>query len=190
MEPVTFEFEAPAKVANWRPIVQWILAIPHIIIMQVLGYVSGAIALISFFAVLFTKSIPEGLYNFQVMVLRYRARVTMYAGFTHEQYPKFEFAMSGVDPGGDPVQLSVRPPAQWTRGNAFNWLLAIPHYVVLFIFGIGAAVLWIINFFIVLFTGKWNEGHRTYIVKVQRYQTKVTAYAYMLETEYPAFGLS
>lgn len=185
-----FEFEAPAKVANWRPIVQWILAIPHLVIAQVFGYVSGVIAVISFFAVLFTKSIPDGLYNFQVMSMRYRARVTMYAGFTHEQYPKFEFAMAQTEPGGDPVQLSVLRPAEWTRANAFNWILAIPHYLLLAVVSIGAAVLWIINLFIVLFTGKWNEGHRLFIVKVQRYQYKVWAYALMLETKYPAFSLS
>ena len=83
MEPVTFEFEAPAKVANWRPIVQWFLAIPHWVISQVLGYVSGVLAIISFFAVLFTQHVPAGIHNFQVMVIRYRARVTMYSGFTH-----------------------------------------------------------------------------------------------------------
>lgn len=190
MEPVSFEFEAPAKVANWRPLVQWLLAIPHSVISGVLGYVSGAIAVISFFAVLFTKSIPEGLYNFQVMVIRYRARVTMYSGFTHENYPKFEYSMSPTDPGGDPVQLSVQPPAELTRANAFNWLLAIPHYVLLMIFSIGAFVVWVINFFIVLFTGRWNEGQRAFIVKVQRYQAKVWAYALMLQRDYPAFGLS
>lgn len=44
------------------------------------------------------------LYNFQVMVIRYRARVAMYAGFTHEQSPKFEFSMSQADPAGDPAE--------------------------------------------------------------------------------------
>ena len=60
----------------------------------------------------------------------------------------------------------------------------------LLVFGIGALVLWIINFFIVLFTGKWNASHRAYILKVGRYQTIVMAYAMMLRNEYPAFGLS
>lgn len=80
--------------------------------------------------------------------------------------------------------------AELSRANAFNWILAIPHYVLLVIFSIGAFVLWVINLFIVLFTGKWNEGHRAFIVKVQRYQTKVWAYALMLPREYPAFGIS
>ena len=189
-DAVTFELEAPAEVANWRPLVQWILAVPHLIIAQVLGYVSSALSVISFFAVLFTEKIPEGIYNFQVMVLRYRARVTMYAGFTHETYPKFEFAMSRTEPGGDPVRLAVEAPTGWKRTNAFNFILAIPHYIVLCVFGIGAFVLWVVNFFGILFTGKWNQGHRDFIVKVQRYQNVVMAYAMMLRNDYPAFGLS
>ena len=188
--PVSFEFAAPAKVANWRAIVQWILAIPHLAISYVLSSVRQVIGVISFFAVLFTESIPDGLYNFQVMTLRYQARAWMFAGFTHEQYPKFDFSMTQADPGGDPVSLAVARPESWKRQNAFNFILAIPHYIVLFVFSIGAAVLWILNFFIVLFTGKWNEGHRGFIVKVQRYQTRVMAYALMLRNEYPAFGLS
>jgi Domain of unknown function (DUF4389) len=188
-QDVSFEFSAPAKVANWRPIVQWILAIPHLVIAQVLGSVSNVIAVISFFTVLFTKSIPDGLYKFQVMVLRYQMRATMYAGFAHEQYPKFEFAMSQADPGGDPVSVSVARPASWRRQAAFNWLLAIPHYIVLVVYSIAAFVLWLVNFFIVLFTGKWNESHRAYIVKVQRYSVRVMAYAMMLRDEYPKFNL-
>jgi uncharacterized MAPEG superfamily protein len=189
-DAVTFELEAPPEVTNWRPLVQWILAVPHLIIAQVLGYVSSALSLISFFAVLFTEKIPEGIYNFQVLVLRYRARVTMYAGFTHETYPKFEFAMTRTDPGGDPLRLSVEAPTGWKRTNAFNFILAFPHYIVLCVFGIGAFVLWVVNFFGILFTGKWNQGHRDFIVKVQRYATRVMAYAMMLRNDYPAFGLS
>lgn len=188
---VSVEFDAPTKVANWRPIVQWILAIPHLVIAQVLGYVSGVIWFISFFAVLFTKQIPEGLFNFQVMVLRYRTRATMYAGFLHEQYPKFEFSTAQQDPGGDPLRLSIARPTEVSRWLPLvKWLLAIPHYILLFIFGIGAVVLWILNFFIVLFTGKWNDGHRNYIIKVTRYSMLVSAYIMLLRDEYPAFGLS
>ena len=31
--PATFSFDAPKKVANWRPIVNWLLAIPHLVIL-------------------------------------------------------------------------------------------------------------------------------------------------------------
>ncbi len=188
---VSVEFDALLEVARWRPLVQWFLGIPHWIIAQVLGYVSGVIWLISFFAVLFTKQIPEGLFNFQVMVMRYRTRAVMYIGFLHDQYPKFEFSVAQQDPGGDPLRLSIARPTELNRWLPLvKWLLAVPHYILLFIFGIGAFVLWILNFFIVLFTGRWNESHRNYLVKVTRYSTRVAAYIMLLNDEYPPFGLS
>ena len=187
---VSLEFDAPLEVANWRPLVQWLLAIPHHIISGALNAVSQALWVVSFFTVLFTEQIPEGIANLQVMILRYRARVAMYAAFTHEKYPAFEFSTSGADPGDEPLRIDVERTTTWKRQNAFNVILAIPHFVVLFVFAIGAVVLLIVNFFLVLFTGKWNASHRQYLVKVARYQTRVFAYVLMLRNEYPAFGLS
>ena len=34
--PATFTFDPPEKIANWRPLVQWLLAIPHFVILYVL----------------------------------------------------------------------------------------------------------------------------------------------------------
>ena len=188
--PIQFDLAAPEEMENWRPLVQWLLAIPHLIIASALNYVSGAVLVISFFTVLFTEKIPEGLYNFQVMVHRYRARVTAYAGFMHSTYPKFEFAMTAADPGGDPITLSVAAPVPLKRWMPLvKWLLAVPHYVMILIYGIGALVLWIVNFFIILFTGKWNGDHRRFIIKVNRYVLRVMAYVFLLRDEYPSFTL-
>ncbi len=188
--PVRLELDAPCELANWRPLVQWLLAIPHLIISGALNGLQQALGLVSFFTVLFTKQVPQGIYDLQVMMLRYRTRVSMYAGFTHAQYPKFEFSMSAADPGGDPLRFDVDRTTSWQTKNAFNWFLAIPHYVVLAVYSIAAAVLWLLNLFIVLFTGRWNRGHRDFVVKVTRYQVRVFAYALMLRNEYPSFSLS
>jgi hypothetical protein len=83
-DPVRFDFDAPQKVDNWRPLVQWLLAIPHLAISSVLGSVANVIWIISLFTVLFTERIPEGLFNFQVMHLRYQARAYSYADLTRE----------------------------------------------------------------------------------------------------------
>jgi hypothetical protein len=189
-QPVRLELDAPYEIANWRPLVQWFLAIPHLVISSALNALQQALGLASFFMVLFTKKVPPGVYDLQVMVLRYRTRVSMYAGFAHAQYPKFEFSTTGVDPGGDPLRLGIERATSWQTKNAFNWFLAIPHYILLAVYGIVAAVLWVLNLFIVLFTGRWNRGHRDFVVKVTRYQVRVLAYALMLRNEYPSFSLS
>ena len=101
--PATITVETPPSMDRWRPLVQWILAIPHFIIAGALDYVSGALAIVSWFVILFTGALPKGLADFQVMILRYTARVQVYAGFLHDQYPSFGFTVGGNDPGGPPV---------------------------------------------------------------------------------------
>jgi hypothetical protein len=188
--PVVLEVDAPEQVTNWRPLVQWILAIPHLFIANVLRSVSGVLGIVSLFAILFTEKIPDGIVNFQIMTLRYQTRVHVYAGFMHEQYPPFDFTPSAADPGGTPVRVSVQPQADLNRWLPLvKWFLAIPHYVMILIYGIAAIVLWIVNFFIVLFTGKWNPQHRTFIVKFLRYVLKVEVYILLLRDDYPSFTL-
>jgi hypothetical protein len=149
-----------------------------------------ALTLVSVFTVLFTKQVPKGVYDLQVMMLRYRTRVALYAGFAHAQYPRFEFPTDVRDPGGDPLRIDLDRAPSWETKNAFNWFLAIPHYLLLMVYGIAAVVLWFVNLFVVLFTGRWNAGHRDFIMKVVRYQVRVFAYVMMLRNEYPSFSLS
>jgi hypothetical protein len=190
-EPVRLTFDAPEKVANWRPLVHWLLGIPHYIIAYALNAVAQVIWLISFFAVLFTENIPEGLFRFQVMARRYQARAFSYALFTRESYPPFDFTMSETDPGNDALGLSIDRPAKVNRWLPLvKWLLAVPHYIMLVIYGVGVIVVAIITFFAVLFTGRYPSGMRDYVVKVFRYAERVSAYIMFMRDEYPKFSLS
>ena len=107
--PARIDIESPDEIERWRPLVQWIMAIPHLIIAGAMEYVTGAVAVVSWFVILFTGRLPAGLANFQVMILRYTTRAEVYAGFLHDTYPPFEFAMSTTEPGGTPVDLTVEP---------------------------------------------------------------------------------
>ena len=57
--PATFTFDPPEKVANWRPLVNWLLAIPHFVVLYVLNIVSEVIGFVSWFIILFTGELPE-----------------------------------------------------------------------------------------------------------------------------------
>jgi len=61
--PATFTFDPPEKVANWRPLVQWLLAIPHFVVLYALGFLSQIVGLVSWIVILFTGELPEGLAN-------------------------------------------------------------------------------------------------------------------------------
>jgi ABC-type uncharacterized transport system YnjBCD permease subunit len=47
-------FQAEPHMARWRPLVQWLLAIPHLAVAYVLSSLRSVLTLISFFTVLFT----------------------------------------------------------------------------------------------------------------------------------------
>jgi hypothetical protein len=191
--PATFTFDPPEHIANWRPLVHWLLAIPHLVIVQVLGYVSEIIAFISWFAILFTGRLPAGLANFQAMYLRYYLRTATYAGFLREEYPPFGFATTAADPGDDPrVQVGFVPELE-DRNRltvAFRLILAIPQLIVLAALTVALFVVGVIAFFAVLFTGRWPEGLRDFALGVGRWFLRVQAYLVLLTDEYPPFSLS
>src|SRR5262245_41699819 len=97
--PATFTFDPPEKVANWRPLVNWLLAIPHLAILRALQILSEVVSVISWFAIVFTGSMPESFANLQTMYVRYELRVYPFVAFMREEYPPFAFALSPTDRG-------------------------------------------------------------------------------------------
>lgn len=87
--PVTFEVDYPTHLARFAPLYKWILAIPHFIIVAVLGFVAAIVVVIAGFSVLFTGKYPEGMYKFVVGVQRWTMRATLYAVFMTDEYPPF-----------------------------------------------------------------------------------------------------
>ena len=189
-QPVRLELVAPLEVARWRPLVNWLLAIPQIIVVYVLQIALNVTVFISFFTVLFTKKIPRGMFDFMVMVLRYQWRVGTFYMFMREPYPPFDFEPGTQDQEDDPARFSIDYPEELNRWLPFvKWLLAIPHYFVLIFLFIGGFFAWIGAFFAVLFTGKYPQGIRDYMVGVARWCYRVQAYVSLMRDDYPPFSL-
>ena len=71
-----------------------------------------------------------------------------------------------------------------------KWLLATPHYVVLFLLCIGAVVAVVVAWFAVLFTGRYPRAIFDFVEGVLRWGLRVEAYACLLITDrYPPFSL-
>lgn len=188
--PVQLDLEAPLEVARWRPLVHWLLAIPHFVVLYLLQLAFGILAVVAWFAILFTGNIPQSLFEFMAMILRYQWRAYSYIGFMRESYPPFDFTPSGPDPGNDPARLSVAYPERLSRLLIFvKWLLAIPHFFALMFLGIAAFFVAIAGFFAVLITGRWPEGMRNFLIGTTRWSMRVSAYIYLMTDMYPPFSL-
>jgi hypothetical protein len=191
--PATFTFDPPEKVANWRPLVNWLLAIPHFAVLYGLRVLGQVVAVISWFAIVFTGQLPESFANLQSMWMRYEIRTYTFALFMREEYPPFGFAMTPTD-GGEDGRIAVNFQPELTDRNrvtvGFRIILVIPHLIALALLGFASAVLTIIAFFAVLFTGRWPTGMRDFVVNVERYYVRVQTYFLMLTDEYPPFQLT
>jgi len=189
--PAQVDFQGDRHITRWRPLVQWLLAIPHLAIASALRTLREILTIISLFTVLFTEQIPQPLFDEIAMSYRYEWRALSYALFMHEDWPPFDFQPVAADDGVEPhTTLSIAYPEHLNRWKPlYKWFLAIPHYVVIVVLGIGFVVAFVIGFFAVLFTGEYPEGIRGYLVGTYRYALRVEAYVGLLTDTYPPFSL-
>lgn len=116
--PLQLEFQAAPSITRWRPLVQWLLAIPHLMIVWALRSLRQVLTLISFFTVLFTGRIPRPIFDAIVMTYRYEWRAMSYALFMHEDYPPFDFDLSSEYDGVEPHRRYVSPIPSTSSGGS------------------------------------------------------------------------
>lgn len=162
-----------------------IMMIPIFIVLTVVAYSSTGFA--AFLMILFRQKYPKWMFDFQLEVLRFNARVSAYISLLTDEYPSTDEEQS--------VHLDVTYPDAASELNRFlpliKWLLAIPHYIMLIILGSIAIVVTVIAWFAIIITSRYPQGMFNYVVGVSRWEYRVTAYAFMLATDrYPPFRLS
>ena len=129
---------------------------------------------------------PRWWFDFARELTRFGARVGAYLFLLTDQYP------STVDE--QTVHLEIDYPDVKSALNRWlplvKWLLAIPHYIVLFFLGIAAFFATVIAWFAILVTGRYPRSLFDFVVGVGRWGLRVSAYAFLLVTDhYPPFSL-
>jgi hypothetical protein len=90
--PIRPHFQYPQKIARWRPLVHWLLAIPHLIVVYFLSLAVFVVFVIAWFSIVFTRTWPEGMFNFMAGVMRWNLRVVAYYLWMTEEYPPFSLS--------------------------------------------------------------------------------------------------
>jgi hypothetical protein len=173
-----------------------ILAIPHAILVGpingyvragttgLLGAVAYFLAIVNWFAILFTGDEIPTIREFALFYLRWRTRALAYAALFVDPYPPFGDAPY-------PTTIGVAEPSK-PRDSvtvAFRLVLIIPHAIVLMFLLLGWCVTTIIAWFAILFTGSYPVGLLPFGLGVMRWTLRVEAYLLLLVDEYPPFAI-
>jgi Domain of unknown function (DUF4389) len=92
--PIDLEVDPPERQNRWTVAFRLILAIPAFIVSGILGYLSRALAIFSWFVALILGRVPEGLRNFAAFALRYEQQTGAYAYLLTPRYPSFNVSVS------------------------------------------------------------------------------------------------
>jgi hypothetical protein len=136
--------------------------------------------------ILFQKKYPRWWFDWNRELLRFGQRVHVYLALMSDVYPSTDEQQY--------VHLEVDYPnaeTELARGMPLvKWFLAIPHWFILVFLYIAAFVCVVIAWFAILFTGRYPRGLFDFVMGVQRWSLRVTAYALILVTDrYPPFSL-
>lgn len=189
--PVTVTFTPPERVPRWMPFFGWLLAIPHFVVLYVLGIIAEICMVIGWFAGVITGRVPQGLLGLIAGYLRYSLRLQTYLLFMRGSYPGFGLDTGAADARTDPtVTIDITLAEKRSRLTIFfRMLLAIPHMIALFFVGIAAYVVIVIAWFAVVILGRWPSGLQSFVLGMLRWSTRVNAYMYLLTDAYPPFSM-
>ena len=198
--PIVVEARLDEPLSRWLWLVKWLLAIPHYIVLWVLGVVYLVLSVVAMFAILFTGRYPRGIFDFNVGVLRWSWRVAYYSygALGTDKYPPFTLA----DVPDYPARLHVEYPGELARWPVLVkwWLLAIPQYLVigLFLGGFKYAgllslgligVLALIAGVALAALGRYPRGVFDLLIGLNRWVLRVVVYASLMTDVYPPFRL-
>ena len=148
--------------------------------------IAGGLSVATMLMIVFRQRYPRWWFDFSLALSRFSNRVGAYMGLLTDRYPSTEAEQS--------VHLDFDYPnveqdlSRWMP--LVKWLLAIPHYIVLAVLGVGAVFAILIAWFAILITGRYPRALFDYVVGVGRWALRVQAYSTLLITDrYPPFSL-
>lgn len=158
------------------------LAIPHFIWLELWGVAIEVVAIINWFATLFTGRPPRVFHRFIAAYLRYQQHVLAFVSLAANPFPGFTGAA-----GTYPLDLVLpdEPQRQSRWKTFFRILLSIPAIIVGVVLFYGLVVAGFLTWFAALITGSAPWGLRNLMAYALRYLAQVNAYVLLLTDRYP-----
>ncbi len=198
--PVQFDVDFPSRpLDRISTFFRLVVALPIVVLFTMLSgeafrnrdndnslVIGGAAVFVPLVLMLvFRQKYPRWWFDWNLNLMRFSNRVTAYLALLDDHYPSTDEEQA--------VHLDFAYPdtKQMNRWlPLIKWFLAIPHYFVLFLLGIGALGAVAIAWFAIMFTGTYPRGLFGYVVGVLRWSNRVNGYAFTLVTDkYPPFSL-
>ncbi len=183
--PVQVDAQRQDEYHRFLPLVKWLLAFPHYVVLFFLVIGVFFAKIIAFFAVLFTGRYPRGIFDFVLGVLRWSWRVTAYVYLLRDEYPPFSLD----DDPSYPAALEIEYPEDGIDNwrPLVQWLLIIPYAIVAGLLASLAGIVALIGVFVILFTKELPDGMFKLILIPYRWQFRASAYMLFMVKRYPPF---
>lgn len=165
------------------------IVFPHMFLLIFVGIWSSILSFIAFIAVLFTGRYPQSMFEFQLGLLQWNLRLTARIYNLSDGYPAF--GIKGTD---DYTSIELEYPEKLSRGLLLlRWLFGgiyvmIPHGFILFFRSLWSQVLFILGWWVVLFTAKYPASFHKFITGTIRWQMRVNIYMAFMTDDYPPFS--
>ena len=150
------------------------------------AFLSGLLFLPVLLALVFRGIYPSYVLSFNQSLLALSTRVTAYILLLNDKYPSIEES--------EDVTITFPDVEGGAKLNRYlplvKWLLAIPLYIVGFVYTIYGLAVLIFTWFTILFTGKMPAFSSEVLLGVTKFWNRVYGYAFLLVAdEYPSFSL-
>ena len=93
-DPIDLEIDPPEPQGRLTVAFRIILAVPAMIVMQILRNLSGILAFFSWWIAIFAGRVPEGIRNFGAFALRYETQTYAYLALLTPRYPSFNVGIN------------------------------------------------------------------------------------------------
>ncbi len=165
------------------------IVLPHALVLLFVSFWDAVLTFVKFWVVLFTGKIPQNIFDFQLGLINWGARLNASITNLVDGYPQF-----GIKARADNARVEFENPESVNRGLVIvralfgPFYVLIPHAFVLFFRQIWGGILSALAWWVVLFTGKYPVSWHTFMVGTMRWSLRVNLYMGYYTDEYPSFS--